>query len=130
MLRNLHERVGRGGKIFTVHKNEKFPKISSLFPLRYGPKQLDESGAWQAVRFISPFYILRSSRVEDMPLASSSDPGPPNLLRLLQKKNNNNKASQLLPNLNYAMHLKGLTHIYMYIYKASTAMSVVILIFN
>lgn len=44
----LHGRVGKGGKIFTVHKKEKFPRISNFIPLRYGPKQLAESrpGRW------------------------------------------------------------------------------------
>lgn len=47
-LGKLHGRVGKGGKIFTVHKKEKFPRISNFIPLRYGPKQLAESrpGRW------------------------------------------------------------------------------------
>lgn len=86
---------GREAKYLQCTRRKSFPGFQTL-------------SLWGTVQSSSPsldlaggpihkliLYILRTGRVEDTPLASSSEPGPPNLSWLLcwgYKKNNNRAA--------------------------------------
>lgn len=104
MVSSMRERV-KEAKYLQCTRRKSFPRNPSL-SFEVWSK---EARSRQAVLLISPSYILRTRGVEDMPLASSGDPGPPGFSWVLWWAVQKQHSQQLLLDLNYAVHPYSLT---------------------